>query len=325
MTTLPPFILRGQEIETPLLSAPMAGISHSAYRRLLADFGGYGALYTEMVPTGSIHCEDLYHSPMTKRRAEEGRVIYQIVITGKAPVDQAVARLTQLDPFALDLNLGCPAPMIARKGGGRALFDDIDRCRQVLESIRFVWSGPLIVKCRLGHDRDGWEERFLERCELFSACDVDALCVHPRFFHEKLKRTARHHLFPWIRRHWKRTLIGNGDMCDAKALTLLGAEGCDALMIGRAAVTRPWIFRELHGETITPDYLKIWEQFYSYTLEDFPPERGIGRIKEFTGHFARNFFFGHELFRKAQSAPDLPTLRERVHAFLSASPQITRH
>ncbi|MBN1759227.1 MAG: tRNA-dihydrouridine synthase family protein [Chitinispirillaceae bacterium] len=322
--SLQPFTLRNETVSIPLLSAPMAGISHSAYRRLLAHFGGYGALYTEMIPTGTIHAENLQRSPLTKRREEEGPVIYQLVVTGKTPVEKAVARIAELSPFALDLNLGCPAPIIARKGGGRALFNDVDRCRRVLESIRSVWSGPLIVKCRLGHERDGWEERFLERLSLFAACDVDALCVHPRFFHEKLKRRARHRLYPWIRQHWDRTLIANGDLTDLSALSLLDPGKCDGLMIGRAAVVKPWIFRVLRGETAIADFLEVWDLFYSYTLDDFPPERAIGRIKEFTAHYAGNFFYGHELFRTVQSAPDLTTLRERAHVFLSSAPQTMR-
>jgi tRNA-dihydrouridine synthase B len=302
----------------------MAGISHSAYRRLIAGFGGYGVLYTEMVPTASLRFENLATSPLTRRRPEEGRVVYQLVITGKTPVAAAIKRLTSIAPFALDLNLGCPAPMIARKGGGRALFDDADRCREILESIRSEWSGPLIVKCRLGHERDGWEDLLLQRFEMFLSCNVDALCIHPRFFHEKLKRTARRKLFPWLRANWTRTLIGNGDMTGSDALDLLSDRSCDALMIGRAAVTRPWIFRELCGETVTPNYKEVWDCFYTFALEDFPPERAIGRIKEFTALYAANFFFGHELFRRVQSAPDLATLRNRAHAFFDANPQIMR-
>ena len=303
----------------------MAGISHSAYRRLLASFGGYGALYTEMLPTHGLLAERLATSPYTRRRPEEGLVVYQLCATGKAPVKKAVRRLTSIAPFALDLNLGCPAPMVARKGGGRALFDDLVRCGEVLEDIRSEWNGPFIIKCRLGNDHEGWEERFLERLELFQRYGVDALCVHPRFSHEKLKRKARWTLFPWIRSNWPATLIGNGDMTGCNALDLIRNGHCDGLMVGRAAVTRPWIFRELGGETVSPDYKATWDLFYQYTLEDFPPERAIGRIKEFTAHYAGNFFFGHELFRRIQPAPDLAVIRQRAHAFFDAAPRVMRH
>lgn len=300
----------------------MAGITHSAFRRLVAHFGGYGALYTEMLPVRMLLAENLQRSPLTKRRLEEGAVMYQLMATDIAPIRAALKRLTAVEPFGIDINLGCPAPMISRKGGGKALFDDLHRLGEVLDTVRTAWSGLLSVKCRLGHETAFWRERFLERLELFTIAGIDALCIHPRFFHEKLKRKARWDLFTWVKSHWRRPLIGNGDMTDATALDLLRTGACDALMIGREAVRRPWIFRELCGNRVEIDYVKVWDDFFGFCLDDFTPDRAIGRIKEFTSHYADNFFFGHELFRRVQSAPDLSTLRKRAHAFLQADPRV---
>jgi len=315
-------MLHDRRIVPPLLLAPMAGITHSAFRRLVARFGGYGALTTEMLPTQTLLSENMTASPLTKRRSEEGTVFYQLVITGKAPFADALKRLLDHKPFGIDINLGCPAPMISRKGGGKALFDDMVRLHEVLDTIRSAWSGPLSVKCRLGHDTKDWQEQFLQRVELFTAFEIDALCVHPRFFHEKLKRRARWELFSWVKSHWNGILIGNGDMTDRTALQLLAPGSCDGLMIGRAAVTRPWIFQELCGITVTVDYRQVWDDFYRYTLEDFSHERAIGKIKEFTVYYAANFMFGHELFRRVQSAPNLETVYERAHDFFKKGPQV---
>ncbi len=300
----------------------MAGVSHSAFRRLVAGFGGYGALYTEMLPVPALLAENLPRSPYTKRRAEEGSVIYQLLITGTASLEKAIKQLLTIAPFGIDINLGCPAPMISRKGGGKALFDDLPRLREVLDTVRTAWGGPLSVKCRLGHETLQWKELFLERLEIFRSGGVDALCVHPRFFHEKLKRRARWGFFSWIKSHWSNPLIGNGDITDATALDLLNTGGCDALMIGREAIRRPWIFQEICGNRVEIGYAQVWDDFFSFCLEDFPPERAIGRIKEFTTYYAENFFFGHELFRRIQSAPDLEALRERAHTFFRTNPKI---
>jgi len=322
VTSNPLFVSRlGLKKDVPVLfSAPMAGISHSAFRRLLAQFGGYRALYTEMLPTHSLLSEKFSTSPYTRRRPEEGRVIYQIVVTGKASLTDAIKRLLENDPFCIDINLGCPAPMVARLGGGKALFDDLSRLEKVLGTIRDTWHGPLTVKCRLGHETENWQENFLKRLDLFHKFNTDALCLHPRFFHEKLKRKARWHLFKWLRHYTDLPLIGNGDMVNARALEVLSPQECDALMIGREAVRRPWIFRELCGEHAPVDYWKVWEDFYRFTLEDFPPERALGKIKEFTTYYADNFMFGHELFRKVQPVADCETAYERSRVFLQASP-----
>jgi tRNA-dihydrouridine synthase len=212
--------------------------------------------------------------------------------------------------------------MIARKGGGKTLFNDLPRLHHVLATIRSLWKGPLTVKCRLGNQTPEWKEIFSKRLALFSSIGIDALCVHPRFFHEKLKRRARWNSFSWIREHWNKPLIGNGDIVDEKALRLLDNGSCDALMVGRAAVTRPWIFQELSGNKIEVDHRKVWFDFYHHVLEDFTPERALGKIKEFTVYYSSNFMFGHELFRKVQPAGDLETLYQRADAFFSTNPKV---
>lgn len=302
----------------------MAGISHSAFRRLLARFGGYTALYTEMLPTHSLLSEKFSTSPYTRRRPEEGKIIYQIVVTGRASLEDAIRRLLSFEPFGVDINLGCPAPMVSRKGGGKALFDDLSRLEEVLATVRQQWNGLLLVKCRLGHETAHWRDDFIRRLELFHRFDVNGLCVHPRYFHEKLKRVARWKEFAWVKRQTPLPIIGNGDMINHHALTLLERSECDALMIGREAVRRPWIFKVLSGSTVEFDYREVWECFFRYCLEDFPPERALGKIKEFTTYYADNFMFGHELYRKVQPAETCEVAFERAVAFLERSPATVR-
>ncbi|MBN2035829.1 MAG: tRNA-dihydrouridine synthase, partial [Chitinispirillaceae bacterium] len=164
------------------------------------------------------------------------------------------------------------------------------------------------------------------RLALFEACGIDAVTVHPRFNHEKLKRSARWEIFPWIAAHTRLPLIANGDITrpDERTRSLLGPGRCAGLMIGRMAVVKPWIFREFCGQSVTVDYLNVWTRLFDYTCEDFPPEKAIGRIKEFTAYYARNFLFSHELYRAAQGAGDLNTIKSRTTAFLSSDPELSR-
>jgi tRNA-dihydrouridine synthase len=96
-------------------------------------------------------------------------------------------------------------------------------------------------------------------------------------------------------------------------------------MVGRMAVVKPWIFRELSGHIETIDYSVVWKNYYNYVLEDFPPEKGIGRIKEFSKYFAQNFLFGHELHRIVQSASSLELLNDQTLRFLDAHPAVTEY
>ncbi len=323
--SLQPLTVNGHTIDTPLFLAPMAGITHSAFRRLVADFGGYGALFSEMLSGKALLHENVGHTPFTKRRPEEGHVWYQLLLNGTEDLPLIIERLKRLEPFALDLNCACPAPEIKRLAGGAALFADYDRLQSTLGRLRKLWKGTLTVKCRLGDPSDSWKELFTNRLHLFENIGVDALILHPRFSNEKLKRRARWELFPWIAEQTSLPVIANGDILSAGNLRSKLEDTSPlprGIMIGRAAVVKPWIFRDIVSEPGEVDYLEVWSRYFEYVLEDFPPHRALGRAKEFTGYFARNFFFGHKLDTIARSSSDLETLRAETTDFLSQEQRI---
>ena len=184
----PPLTLRGVTFDPPLFCAPMAEISHSAFRRLVADFGGYGALFTEMLSAKMLLKEDMTHSPWTKRRPQEGRVIYQLLVVDTLRLPEILERLAVLAPDGLDLNGACPAPTIRAMGGGADLFENPDRLRDILRALRRHFAGPLTVKIRLGRETEGWRERLGERLRLLRDEGVDGLTLHPRFAGEEIGR-----------------------------------------------------------------------------------------------------------------------------------------
>jgi tRNA-dihydrouridine synthase B len=315
----------GRTIAPALFLAPMAGITNSAFRRLLSDFGGYGALTTEMLSASAFLHENTVQSSFTKRRNCEGHVIYQLRLSGKEDLEAVFAKLDAQNPSAIDLNLGCPAPEIQHQFSGAALFRDFERLKQVLIRIRACYSGTLTVKCRLGDDPERWRDPFLERLRLFEDYDIHAITVHPRFSTEKLKRRARWHEFPWIAARTRLPIIGNGDVRSLLDIQENPAyfEPLAGLMLGRIVAQKPWIFREFAGQTpLEIQYAEVWDRLYRYTLEDLPPERAIGRMKEFTAYYSQNFFFGHELFKGSQKARNVIEIREAAMRFLESDPQL---
>jgi tRNA-dihydrouridine synthase B len=318
--------LNGTTISPALFLAPMAGITNSAFRRLISDFGGYGALTTEMLSASAFLHENPSQSAFSKRRDCEGLVIYQLRISGEEDLEATFAKLENQNPAAIDLNLGCPAPEIQKLASGAALFRDFPRLKQVLKRIRGCYQGTLTVKCRLGDDPENWRAPFLDRLKLFEDSGVHAIAVHPRFSGEKLKRRARWQEFPWIAAKTKLPIIGNGDICSPQDIQT--HEACfrplAGLMLGRIVAQKPWIFREFSGQPpIEIDHAEIWQRLYRYTLEDLPPERAIGRMKEFTTYFSNNFFFGHELFRVCQRARTMEEMREAALRFLGSNPKLS--
>jgi len=181
----------GRPFAPALFLAPMEGVTNSAFRRLLADYGGYGALFTEMLSASAFLQDKALESPFTRKRPCEGAVIYQFGASGREDLEAVLRKAGELDAAALDLNLGCPAPKIRAHGWGVSLGSDLTRLRSVLERLRRGYDGILTVKCRLGDDPGHWREPFLARMRLFEEMGVQAVTVHARFSGEKLKRRPR--------------------------------------------------------------------------------------------------------------------------------------
>jgi len=318
--------LNDKTIAPALFLAPMAGITNSAFRRLLSDFGGYGALTTEMLSASAFLHENHATSSFSKRRECEGRVVYQLRTSGEENLEAAFAKLVELDPVAIDINLGCPAPEIQHQASGAALFRDFERLKKVMKRIRACYNGTLTVKCRLGDDPERWREPFVERLRLFEDSDVHAVTVHPRFSFEKLKRRARWKEFPWIASQTRLPIIGNGDIRSPKDIVNNRGlfDSLSGLMLGRIVAEQPWIFREFSGSPVDePNHAEIWARLYRYTMEDLAPERAIGRLKEFTFYFAQNFFFGHELHKQCLRAKDVSGVRDAAMQFLDSKPRLS--
>lgn len=317
--------LKDRVVSPALFLAPMAGITNSAFRRLLSDFGGYGALFTEMLSGKGILYENMEESTYTKRRDKEGDVIYQLLLNDDDNYKAIIDKLKTISPFGLDLNLGCPAPMVRRVAAGSALFADISKMEKTLESIRKHWNGIFTVKVRLGEDPENWRDSFLHSLKIFEKYKIDAITVHPRFVKDRLKRKPRWEEFAWIRDNCDLPLIANGDIISPNQINEK-FDSVDGLMLGRVVVAKPWIFKVFSGDIDENliDYAEVWERMFNYIIEDFAPNKVLGRIKEFNGYYARNFFFGHKLYSQVQGSRDLDFIYDKAMAFLTSSPRVCK-
>ncbi len=324
-TRPPPLTLRGVTFDPPLFCAPMVEITHSAFRRLLADFGGYGALFTEMLSDTMLLRENLLHSPWTRRRPTEHRLIYQLLVTNPDRLPSVIDHLLTMAPDAVDLNAACGAYTVCRFGAGAALCNEHERFQQVVRILRNRLSIPFTVKLRLGRETPDWRKRLRERLHILAEEGVDAVILHPRFVEEKFKRSARHALYPELAAEAGIPVIANGDITgreygEARAADFAPTAG---MMIGRMAACRPWIFAQWNHPGLMVDPFEVWTRLADYIEEDFPrPAPALARIKIFTTYYARNFAFGHTLFSGVQSAPDFRTARERAARFFESNPAL---
>ncbi|MGI6657008.1 MAG: tRNA dihydrouridine synthase [Desulfobulbus sp.] len=310
-------------IGPPLFLAPMAGLTHSALRTLLAVLGGVGLLSTEMLSAARLPAENSRLSPYLLRTEVERPLSYQLLIADERHVAPALERLHRLGADAVDVNLGCPAPRVRRQGGGSMLMEQPEQVRRLVAEIRRRTSLPLSAKIRLGESLN--ESGLRNFCRMLEGEGLDLLTVHGRLRGEPFTRSPR---WDWIGRvkGWLSIpVVANGgiDSVDA-ARRCLEQSGADGLMIGRAAVRTPWLFaliaRDVYGLSLPEPVVRLpllYREFADALADRFPPERRLGRLKEFTHHFARNYFFGHYLAAAVQASETLEMARERAERFFA--------
>lgn len=315
------------ETQPALFLAPLASLTHSPFRRLLSDFGGYSALYSEMLHGKGLLSEQFDVSTYTRRRVEEGHVVYQLQISNEDPIEEILSRLLiGSNPFAIDLNLGCPAPSARAKKTGALLFLYYEDVQSILTRIRSLWSGPLSVKFRLGSRLDEDQEKhFFRMIDLFGKFNLSWMTLHPRFMEDQLRRGPYYDWFKRIAAVSSIPLIGNGNISRPDQLGNPEFEELSGVMIGRAAVCRPWIFRQISDPTFdvsSIDYQEVWNRFFTYVSQEFIPTKAVGRVKLFTSYYCQNFKFGHSLFTKMMHVRSLEKLYDDSNRFFDTNPTL---
>ncbi len=310
------------KISPPLFLAPMAGLTHSALRQLIMDFGGVGLLSTEMLSASSLPHENAAVSPYLIKTDRERPMSWQLLIYNENHVEKAVERLVDLGADAIDINLGCGAPKVVKKGGGVALSHDRKRLAAIVSSIKELTELPVTVKIRLGKEKN--QKEFVNWCRFLEGLGIDALYVHARFDKEPFSRPPKWEFAAVAKEAVSIPVIINGGIFSvSQAKKCLETTRADGLMIGRGAASRPWIFNHIRhhlwaetSESPTlPNLSETWLRFYEYLEELFPPERRIGRLKEFTHYFSQNYAFGNRLAMTIQRSNTMTEARIRALEF----------
>ncbi|NLT22189.1 MAG: tRNA-dihydrouridine synthase family protein [Syntrophorhabdus sp.] len=323
----PSIHVRGLEICPPLLQAPMAGLTHSALRQIVSGFGGAGLFSTEMLLARRLPTENPGISPYLVRTAREKPLSYQLLVSGDMDVGPAMDKLHDLGADAVDLNMGCPDWSVGRSGAGFALMENPESARLLVRAARSRTGLPLTAKIRLGVGLD--EPRLKDFCTMLEGEGIDLLSVHARLKKEPFARRPR---WEWVLRikEWLAIpVIANGGVFTVEdAKDCLRVSGADGLMLGRGAIVRPWLFaeiaREVYGCDIAAPRVSLpllYDRFTSLIKELFPPERRLGRLKEFTHYFAGNYTFGHQLSSRVQGSRTMTQAEERAADFFQKNPE----
>ena len=231
------------QLKNNLIVAPMAGVTDRPFRQLCKQLGA-GMAVSEMVASNSL----LWGSAKTLRRANhEGEVDpISVQIAGADPAMMAEAAKHNVDNGAqiIDINMGCPAKKICNVMAGSALLQNEPLVVQILEAVVGAVSVPVTLKIRTGWDRA--HKNALSILHIAEASGIQALAIHGRTRACAYTGEAEYDTIAAIKASARIPIIANGDITTLeKAKYVLDYTGADAIMIGRAAQGRPWIFREI--------------------------------------------------------------------------------
>ncbi len=228
------------KIERPTVLAPLAGITNLPLR-LLAKAAGCGLVCSEMISSnGLVHQSEKTYRLMDS--APEERPL-SVQIFGANPGIMAEAAQIVADAGAdiIDINFGCSVRKVLKTGSGAALMKTPTLARDVLRAVRDAVRIPLTIKIRSGWEPSG--NQALEIAALAEDCGVDAIAVHPRTASQGFRGTANWDIIARVKKQARIPVIGNGDIQTPEdALDMFARTGCDAVMIGRAAIGNPWLF-----------------------------------------------------------------------------------
>jgi tRNA-dihydrouridine synthase len=279
-------LLRG---DAPLLAlAPMQDVTTLQFMRVIARYGGPDVYWTEYFRVhGDSRPEKWILDSITKNPT--GKPVVAQLIGNDIPALVRNAKLLQKHPVAaIDLNLGCPAPVVYRKCAGGGLLRDLEKIDAILGALRDAVTIPFTVKTRIGFESP---DEFDELLPIFAKHPIDLLTVHARTVKQMYRPGVRYDLIARAARELKCPVLANGNVHSAaQAQALVKDTGVRGLMIGRGAIRNPWLFdqirAEMRGEKIKlptgRDVLTYIRELWENEITPGVPESAqVQRMKKF--------------------------------------------
>ena len=318
----PPLRIGPLELDVPVVLAPMAGITNTAFRRLCREYGA-GLYVSEMITSRAL--VERTRESMRLIQHHESETTRSIQLYGVDPktVAEAVTMLVAEDRADhIDLNFGCPVPKVTRKGGGAALPWKLGLFREIVEgAVNAAGAVPLTIKMRKGIDSD--HLTYLEAGRVAEGAGVASIALHARTAAEFYSGTADWSAIAKLKEIITSTpVLGNGDIWSADdALRMVRETGCDGVVVGRGCLGRPWLFGDLsaafNGETLKaePGLGFVAQAFkrHAELLTEFfegDEDRACRDIRKHVAWYFKGYAVGGDLRASLASVRDLAELDE---------------
>ena len=312
--------IRDLRITPAAVLAPMAGVTDTLFRRVIRGLGGCGLLMTEFTSSEGITRSAAKTLRYLYFQEDEHPITAQLFGANPKIMADAARMVEDLGYDAVDINLGCPAKKVV-KCGGSGLLRDLPLLAEIFRTVRGAVRIPLTIKLRAG-----WDENSIVAKEVVRMAEntgVEAAAIHPRTRLQGYSGKADWNIIAEVKQSAKIPIIGNGDIqCPEDAARMVKETGCDAVMIGRAAATNPWIFSQMQEFRETGRYTTPTEEgrhrllsgYYRQILNSNAPD-SMGKMKQFACWFTHGVGNGGELRRIVHLARTPGEVVENVERF----------
>ncbi len=283
------FLIGDISIQPGLVVAPMDGITDSAFRCMLRRQGA-ALCYTEFINARDVLHDSIFFTRKTALvREEEHPIGFQIYDNDPLNILQAAKKLLPYKPDFFDINIGCSVARVANRGAGAGLLLDPDKIAEIFDRMIDAFSIPITAKIRLGWDEHS--QNYLEIAHLIQEHGGAMLAVHARTRAQGFEGQVNWAAIREIKDSLQIPVIGNGNVtCVADIQKMNDITHCDAVMVGRAALTDPWLFSMRNREEISnEEVFSFIRDHFDLMLHDYPQEAAFILFRKYLNQYLKPF------------------------------------
>lgn len=284
-----PLKIGNVELNNNVLLAPMAGITDRPFRLICEKFNP-GLVCTEMISSKGLFYNDEKTKMLLNMKDEKRPIAVQLFGSDVESLKYAVEYVSDFADI-IDINMGCPAPKVVKNGDGSKLLLNIELIEKIVKEVVKVSKVPVTVKIRKGWDKDNIVA--VEVAKVIERAGASAITIHGRTRDEFYSGQADWNIIKEVKQNVKIPVIGNGDIKSLEdAQKIFELTGVDGIMIGRAALGNPWIFKEIIEENkYVPSYEEKLEMILNHInleIQEKGPQTGVKEMRKHIAWYVKN-------------------------------------